>query len=143
MVLSAVWLGLNLVLENDGVRSRVMVFVFARFIASFVLLGVPVLFAVLTDRPPQSRFILGLALWYVLLDLGLAMIPIHDGDSLASMARQLPHHALSSCGFLATVAVNGLLLRRIGYRWYIGRMAYAWSDPTLQETMWLADKYRD
>lgn len=114
-VLCGVWLGLNLVLENDGVRSRLMVMVFSRFIVSFVLLGIPVLFVVLNSQPPQKRTILALALWYVLVDLGLALIPIHEQDNLASSVRHLPYHAFVSGAFLLTVVANGLLLRRIGY----------------------------
>jgi hypothetical protein len=116
-MLCAVWMGVNLVLENDGIHSWVMVLVFARFIISFVLLGVPVLFTVLTDKLPNGRIIAALAVWYVLIDLGLALIPIHSGDYFLSLVRQLPHHALSSLGFFTTITVNGILLRRIGFRW--------------------------
>jgi hypothetical protein len=115
-LLCSVWFGLNLALEDVGTNSRVMVLVFARFIATFVLLGVPILLALLAERPPHGRIILALVVWYVLIDIGLAMIPIHDGDFLSTMIRQLPYHAIVSCGFASTILVNGLSLRSTGFR---------------------------
>ncbi len=115
-MLCSVWLGLNLVLENQGMNSRVMVLTFVRFIATFVLLGVPLLLATLAESPPHGRIILAFVIWYVLIDIGLAMIPFHDGDFLSTMIRQLPYHAIVSCGFALTILVNGLSLRRTGFR---------------------------
>jgi hypothetical protein len=115
-LLCAVWLGLNLVLEDHSVRG-LMAVQFAKFIVQFCLIGLPVLFATLAIDPPRPRFIFGLCIWYIAVDTILALIPIYGGDSLASLARQLPRHAISSCAFLLAIACNGLWLRRIGYRW--------------------------
>ena len=122
MVLCGTWLGLNLVLEHDGMRG-LMALVFARFIARFVLIGVPILFATLADRPPPIWIILGFCLWYVFVDVGLDLIPIHDGDSVGGTLRRLPQHAQMSGGFLLAISVNGLVLRRLGYRWHTRKLA--------------------
>ncbi|HEY2411946.1 MAG TPA: hypothetical protein VGI40_06875 [Pirellulaceae bacterium] len=116
-MICAVWMGLSIALDNDGMHSRTFVLVFIKFIAQFVLLGLPALFATLAETPPRGRILAALAVWYVVIDFCLYMIPIHDGDFIPYLLRQLPYHAESSLAFLATITASGRLLRRIGYRW--------------------------
>jgi hypothetical protein len=135
IAICGVWLGLNRMLESDGITGR-QIATFGIRLAQVALTGLPLFLAILADQPPRAFVITAFAVWCPLWLGGTSLIPVYDGDFLSHLLRQLPSIALFYCTLFILVAINALMLRQLGYRWYRQALKCGSRDlrPTIPET---------
>jgi hypothetical protein len=118
-----VWLGCLVYLHSqvpEDVKSRIGAVDYFLELVPFPLMGVPVALALLAEKPPGKWHSLALALWCLLIALGLFFTDLRHGKvTVRVLLQMLPGSGIPYLTtFLAVIVLNSLALRWLGYRWY-------------------------